>query len=95
MQPRWVDLDADINVDTLRSIMTKKAVETTVHRKPEKDRKLKSMRIRVSEEDKKIFKRAADIAGVGISAWLRATGVRAAASLNRQLKASFRKQLSE
>lgn len=51
----------------------------TVRRKPKALRKEDSIRIRVSAEQKKTLTAAAERAGLDVSSWLRALGMREAA----------------
>lgn len=48
-------------------------------RKPAADRKVKTILIRVSEDQKRILAKAAEREGLDVSTWLRSLGLRAAA----------------
>lgn len=45
-------------------------------RKPKAQRKEESIRVRVTEEQKRLLMERADKAGLDVSAWLRAIGLR-------------------
>lgn len=47
-------------------------------RKPGGDRKQNQIRVRVTEEEKERLTRAARVAGLGVSTWLRVVGLQAA-----------------
>lgn len=53
-----------------------KTAATVKHRKPAKARKEDQIRIRVTEEQKRLFTEAAEQAGLDVSNWLRWLGVR-------------------
>jgi uncharacterized protein (DUF1778 family) len=51
-----------------------------IRRKPKARRKEESIRLRLTTEQKKTFEAAAERAGLDVSSWLRALGMREAAS---------------
>jgi hypothetical protein len=68
------------------------------HKKPDEEKKLEQIRIRVTEDQKQLLETAAAMEGAGVATWLRLVGIKAARSVTRAddlLWDSFEEELSK